>query len=104
MQPAPRETNMLGRASLWLGIASLALVFGIGLCALTSVGSGLIQLVGLPLYVCGASSAFLGLIAAGLGAGGLFGANRSKATAIAGLLLGLAGTCLFVIILSAVGG
>ena len=103
MQPY-RESNTLGKASLWLGIASLALVFGIGFCALTSVGSGLIQLVGLPLYVCGASSAFLGLIAAGLGAGGLFGSNRSKATAIVGLLMGLAGVCLFVLILGAVGG
>lgn len=103
MQPY-RESNTLGKASLWLGIASVALVFGIGFCALTSVSSGAIQLLGWPLYVCGASSAFLGLIAAGLGAGGLFGANRSKATAIVGLLMGLAGVCLFVVILGAIGG
>ena len=68
------------------------------------VQQGWIQVAATPLFVCGASSAFLGLLGAGLGIGGLFGANRSRAAAIAGLLLGLAGLCLFLGILSKVGG
>jgi len=89
----------LGNASLALGIASLALVFGIGICALTGLQQKWIQVAATPLYVCGASSAFLGLIGAGLGAAGLFGANRSRATAVVGLFLGLGGVCLFFTIL-----
>jgi hypothetical protein len=85
---------------MWLGIASLALVFGIGLCALVGVQQEWIRLLGTPLYVCGTSSAFLGLVGAGLGIGGLFGKNRSRATAIAGLILGVAGICLFLFVLS----
>jgi hypothetical protein len=79
-------------------------VFGIGLCALVGVQQGWIQLLGTVLFVCGASSGFLGLIAAGLGVGGLFGKQRSRAAAIAGLILGLAGICLFLVVLNAVGG
>jgi hypothetical protein len=104
MENTPKENNQLGTASMWLGIASLALVFGIGLCALVGVQQGWIALLGTPLYVCGASSAFLGLVGAGLGIGGLFGKRRSKGTAIAGLLMGMAGICLFLFILSNVGG
>jgi hypothetical protein len=100
MDEAPRESNRLGNASLWLGIASLALVFGIGLCALTGVQQQWIKLLGTPLYVCGASSAFLGLVGAGLGVGGLFGKNRSRAAAIAGIVLGVSGICLFLFVLS----
>ncbi len=100
----PPQPNILGNASLGLGIASASLVFGIGLCALVGVRQGWIGAAATPLFVCGASSAFLGLIGAGVGAGGLFGANRSKATAVVGLLLGLAGLCLFLFILSRLGG
>ncbi len=53
-------TNPLGNASLALGIASAALVFGIGLCAWTGVTRNWIRLAGTPLFVCGGSSAFLG--------------------------------------------
>jgi Ca2+/H+ antiporter len=35
-------------------------------------------------------------LGAGLGFAGLFGINRSRATAIMGILLGLVGVCLFV--------
>jgi hypothetical protein len=49
-------------------LASAALVFGIGLCALTGIQQGTwIQLAATPLFVCGASSAFLGLLGAGVG-------------------------------------
>ena len=36
--------------------------------------------------------------------GGLFGANHPKATAIVGLILGLARVCLFVVVLSGLRG
>ena len=100
----PPQSNLLGSTSLLLGILSISLVFGIGLCAMLGVQQGWIQVAATPLFVCGASSAFLGLLGAGLGIGGLFGANRSRAAAIAGLLLGLAGLCLFLGILSRVSG
>jgi hypothetical protein len=100
--PAP-QTNTLGNASLGLGIAAVALVFGIGLCAIVGVQQGTwIAAVATPLFVCGASSAFLGLIGAVVGLGGLFGANRSKATAVVGLVLSLIAVCLFFAVLSAV--
>jgi hypothetical protein len=99
----PLQPNTLGRASLALGITSLALVFGIGLCALVGVQQGWIRMLATPLYVCGASSAFLGLIGGVLGVAGLFGANRSRAAAIAGACLGPAGVCLFLGVLAAVG-
>jgi hypothetical protein len=95
--------NILGNASLGLGIASSALVFGIGLCALTGVTQKWIQMVGTPLFVCGGSSAFLGFLGAILGLAGLFGKDRSRATAIVGLVLGLAGICLFFTILGLAG-
>jgi hypothetical protein len=102
--PFPQQPNPLGSSSLLLGILSLSLVFGIGLCAMVGIQQGWIQLAATPLFVCGASSAFLGLLSAGLGLGGLFGANRPRSAAIAGLLLGLAGLCLFLGILSRAGG
>ena len=100
--PAPQQPNTLGNASLGLGIASAALVFGIGLCALVGAQQGWLRAAGTVLFVCGASSAFLGLIGALVGVGGLFGSQRSKATAIVGLVLSVLGTCLFFVILSAV--
>jgi len=100
----PPETNKLGNASMVLGILSLATVFGIGLCALVGSAQGWIQLLGTGLYICGASTAFLGLIAAGLGFGGLFGSRHSRATAIAGLVMGLVGICLFLVFLRVVAG
>jgi hypothetical protein len=99
----PQQPNTLGNASLALGVASAALVFGLGLCALTGQGQQWQQLAGLPLFVCGGSSAFLGLLGAVLGFAGLFGANRPKAPAIVGFLLGLLGMCLFLAVLGAMG-
>ena len=103
-ESAPSQgPNTLGNASLALGIASSALVFGIGLCALTGVGQRWIQLAGTPLFVCVGASAFLGFLASILGVAGMFGKDRSRATAIVGLVLGLVGTCLFFIFLNLIG-
>lgn len=102
--PSPQQPNTLGNASLALGIASAALVFGIGLCALVGAQQGWLRVAGTGLFVCGASSAFLGLIGAGVGAGGLLGANRPKAAAGVGLVLGLVGVCLFFWVLSQIRG
>jgi len=99
----PQQPNTIGNASLALGIASLALVFGIGLCALVGAQQGWIGIAGTPLFVCGASSAFLGFLGAVLGVMGLFGAKRSRATTVAGLILGLAGLCLFLVVLGLAG-
>lgn len=98
----PPSNNTLGNASLALGIASVAFVFGIGLCAVTGFSQGWIRLAGTPLYICGASSAFIGLVGAGLGVGGLVGSGRSRATAVAGLILGAAGVCLFLFFIAAI--
>jgi hypothetical protein len=104
MSETPEKPNTLGNASLWLGILSAALVFGIGICALSGLNQGWIALAGTPLYVCGASSAFLGLLAVILGGAGLFGKGRSRATAVVGLILGLAGFCLFFAFIGAIQG
>ena len=85
---------------MWLGIVSAALVFGIGLCALSGLNQRWILLAATPLYVCGASSAFLGILAVILGFTGLFAHGRSRTTAAAGLLLGFIGLCLFFVVLA----
>ena len=87
------ESNTVGKASLGLGIASLALVFGLSMCAI--LGGAQVPILNSTLLVCGSSSAFLGLIGAFLGVGGLLGRNRSRVTAVLGLILGLGGVCLF---------
>lgn len=102
MTNPPQQPNTLGNASLALGIASAALVFSIGLCALTGLNQRWIQFVGTPLFVCGGASAFLGVLAAILGAAGLFGPNRTRSAAIAGLALGLLGLCMFAFFLTAI--
>jgi cytochrome c biogenesis protein CcdA len=93
--PPVKPPNTLGNASLALGIASASLVFGIAVCALTAANQWWLRLGATPLFVCGASSAFLGLLAIALGAAGLLGANRSRSTAIVGIVLGVIGICLF---------
>jgi hypothetical protein len=89
------KPNPLGNASLALGIASASLVFGLAVCAVTAARQGWIRIGATPLFVCGASSAFLGFLAMAVGAAGLFGAHRSRATAIVGIVLGALGVCLF---------
>ena len=103
MSDNPSQPNPLGNASLVLGIASAALVFGIGLCAWTGVAQNWIRLAGTPLFVCGGSSAFLGFLGVVLGVAGLFSKDKSKATAIVGLILGFIGACMFFVFLNAVG-
>lgn len=102
--PTPQNPNPIGNASMWLGVASSALVFGIGLCAWTGVSQNWIRLAGTPLFVCGGASAFLGFLAAILGLAGVFGKDRSRTTAIIGLALGLLGACMFLGLLRAIGG
>ncbi len=97
-----QHPNTLGNASLGLGIASAALVFGIGLCTLTGIAQQWIQMVGTPLFVCGGSSAFLGFLGVILGLAGLFGKDRSRATAVVGLVLGSIGMCMFLATLALV--
>lgn len=103
-QPSSTQPNVLGDTSLRLGITSAALVFSVGLCAILGARQGWLGLLAVPLYVCGASSAFLGLLSFGLGIAGLFGKDRSRATAAVGLALGSLGICLFVLILRTIGG
>ena len=103
MSESPKQPNPLGNASLVLGIASAALVFGIGLCAWTGITQNWIRLAGTPLFVCGGSSAFLGFLGVVLGVAGLFSGEKSKATAIVGLILGFVGACMFFAFLSLVG-
>jgi len=97
MSLPPQEQNTLGKTSLTLGILSLSFVFGLGLCALA--GGIRVPVVANFLFICGASSAFLGLIGAMVGVGGLFNRAQSRATALVGLALGLGGLCLFLTIL-----
>jgi len=94
-KPPSSSPQPLGNASLALGITSAALVFGLAVCALTAARQGWIRIAATPLFVCGASSAFLGLLAIVVGAAGMFGASRSRGTAIVGIVLGVLGICLF---------
>jgi hypothetical protein len=66
---------------------------------LTGVSQRWIQWIGVPLFVCGGASAFLGMLAVMIGGAGLIGSGRSRATAIVGLALGLLGACMFFAIL-----
>jgi hypothetical protein len=99
---AARSSISLAKTSLALGIVSISLVFGIGICALVGVQQGWIRAAGTPLFVCGASSAFLGFLAAILGIAGLLG-KGSRLLAGIGLLLGGGGVCLFFLVLQGVG-
>ena len=92
--PAP-QPNTLGKASLILGILAITLVFSVGLCAGVGKQQGWLPAVGALLFVFGGTFAFAGLIAGLLGFAGLFGANRSRATAIIGLVLGALTVLLF---------
>lgn len=105
MTGSPRELGQapLAKTGLTLGIVSISLVFGIGLCAVVAAQQGWIQWVATPLYVCGASSAFLGGLAVLLSLGGLLG-RGSRWVASVGLALGAGGACLFLVILRSVAG
>ena len=102
-RPLDIQPNTLGKTSLGLGIASASMVFAIGFCSLIGAQQGWLEIAGIPLLVCGASSAFLGFIGFVLGIAGLFGERRAKATAGIGLVLGLLGMCLFFFVMVALG-
>lgn len=88
--PPPERSNTLGKASLVLGIMSLVLVFFVGSCtAIVQRQGGRISDFRGFVELFGGTFALIGLIAVGLGIGGLFGKNRPKATAIMGLIFGL---------------
>lgn len=96
----PPSSNTLGKTSLFLGLFASVFVFCTGLCAGIGKEQGWLQRVGLLLFIVGATSAFLGLLAVFLGLGGLF--TRPRSTAVAGFLLGLLTLFLFAAILNAV--
>ena len=87
--------NTLGNASLVLGILGSVSVVCIGLCAGAGQQQGWLNAVATLLAILGGTSAFMGLLAGILGFLGLFGRNRSRATAIAGIILGLFAITLF---------
>lgn len=98
MNETPRQSNTLGKASLILGILASTFVVMVGLCAGVGQAQGWLPVAGPLLFVIGGTFAFLGLIAALLGFGGLWGRHRSRAAALFGFLLGLFTIGLFVAI------
>ena len=98
-------TNTLGRVSLALGILSAAMVFGIGICALTGLQGGWLGgVMATILFVCGASSAFLGLLGLFTGLGGILASNSSRMIAGIGIAISILGMCMFILFLSQFGG
>lgn len=84
----PERPNPLGKASLILGILSVILTFFVGSCVnLIKSQGGNVQAVRPMVELFGGTFALIGLLAAVLGVGGLFGKKRPRASAIAGLLL-----------------
>ena len=102
MEPSTQTTSTLGKASLGLGICSAGLVFGIGMCALVGMRQGWIAYAGTILFVCGASSAFIGLLGLVTGVGGLFERRSTRTLSVVGILLSILGMCLFLAVLSQV--
>ena len=94
----------LGKVSLGLGIASSALVFGIGICALVGAQGGWIGPLATILFVCGASSGFLGVLGVLTGLGGLLTARGFRSLAAIGMGASVLGICMFLGFLSAFGG
>ncbi len=98
-------SDTLGKVSLGLGIASAALVFGIGVCALTGLQGGWLGAsLATALFVCGASSAFLGFLGLLTGLGGLFTGRGARLLASLGLGISGIAMCLFVFFASRFGG
>ncbi len=103
MTESQESSGTLGKASLGLGIASSGLVFGIGLCAVTGIQGGWVGPLISPLYICGASSAFLGVLGVLTGFGGALTAKKNRVVALIGAALSGLGVCLFFGFLSAIG-
>jgi hypothetical protein len=104
MADAYEGSGTLGKVSLGLGIASSGLVFGIGICALTGFQGGWIGPLATLLYICGASSAFLGFLGFLTGVGGVLTSKKSRIVALIGTALSGLGICLFLGFLSAISG
>lgn len=98
------QSTTLGKSGLYLSIAAVAFVFGLGLCAIVGIQQGTLIGGGTVLFVCGASSAFLGVIGAILGGASLISGENPRGVGITGLFLGILGVCLFFFVLSAIGG
>lgn len=96
------QPNTLGKSSLVLGIIGSFFVVMVGLCAGVGKQNGWLEHFGAILFVLGGSFAFLGLLGVVLGVLGLLGRNRSRAAAIAGVLLGAFTLILFIAILNGV--
>lgn len=101
MNQQNEQQNNLGTVSLALGIGSAALVFSIGFCGVLGAQGGWLPLAGIPLFACGAASAFLGFLGFIVGTVGLF-SNRSKTTAVTGVIISIMGMCLFLVFLAAI--
>lgn len=99
-----RTPLTLGKSSLYLGIAAMSFVFGIGMCAIVGLQHGILFGGGTILFVCGASSAFVGLIGAILGVASLITGERPRGIGVTGLIFGVMGACLFITILGNLGG
>jgi hypothetical protein len=97
-------SSTLSKLSLGLGVVSAALVFGIGLCALTGARGGWLGPLATILFICGGSSAFLGLLGMLTGLGGLISDRQARGTAAVGLILSLLGMCMFIAFLAQFGG
>lgn len=97
------KPNTLGKSSLGLGIAAAVFVFGIGFCGVLGASQGWLALAAIPLLVCGATSAFLGLVGFVLGLIGLLTKEVSRATAVSGVLLSAISIFLFLAFLNAIG-
>lgn len=100
--PVSPQSNTLGKASLVLGIFGIVFVFSVGICAGIGKEQGWLPLVSVLLFLVGATAAFMGFLSAVLGFFGLFGRNRSRITALLGMVLGAAAVLLFAAILNAV--
>lgn len=99
--PTPRQSNVLGAASLVLGVLACSCVVSVGLCAGVGQQQGWLGAAGGALVIVGGTAAFVGAVSALLGLGGLLGRNRSRAAAIFGLILGIVAAVLFLAILNA---
>ncbi len=97
-QQISKEPNTLGKASLVMGILGSIAVFFVALCAGVAQQQGWLPVVGTLLFIFGGTAMFVGLISTLLGFLGLFGRNRSRATAVAGLVLGIITVLIFTVV------
>ena len=97
--PQPQQPNTLGNASLGLGIAASALVFLVGLVMIIFRNHEVVRKILTLLFIVEASGGFLGLLGLIIGAGGAFSGNRTKSTAIVGMVLSVLAMAIFAIVM-----